>query len=173
MVKLLKEKKMAIEIERKWLIDSDTKIPEDLTFDTTENIRQAYILDKDKHVLRVRTSLVYAPNNPVVKNFTEATITVKGPSSGQYADEYEMKIPFAYGEKFMEGKVVLEKTRKTLGRIELDFFTTPTLKGLVIAEVEFDSLDMADSFLVPWWFGQEVTQDKSYSNANLYKKIGG
>lgn len=167
---------MAIEIERKWLIHDMGAIPDTIDYIKVERIRQAYILNKDRHVLRVRSSMIDIPENKMRRHFTEATVTVKGPSDTGYADEYEMKIPFAFAERFMEGQKVLEKTRKSfkIGNdilVELDVFSS--IKGLVIAEVEFSSMGMADYFLTPSWFGREVTFDAAYSNANLYKTIGG
>ena len=167
---------MAIEIERKWLIHDAASVPT-LDFHRTEHIRQAYILDRDKHVLRVRTSIVNVPSNPVVKNFTEATVTVKGPSQVDFPDEYEMKIPFMFGEKFMENCIVLEKTRKTFTvgndiNVELDFFTSDALKGLIVAEIEFNSSHTAGYFIPLSWFGEEVTYNSKYSNASLYKTLG-
>ena len=40
-------------------------------------------------------------------------------------------------------------------------------KGLILAEVEFSSVEEADCFLVPDWFSKEVTYDKNYHNSNL------
>jgi adenylate cyclase len=64
----------------------------------------------------------------------------------------------------------LEKVRYTLkwrgNKIELDVYQKE-LSGLVIAEVEFKSKKEAEAFSPPKWFGQEVTDDKSYKNVNL------
>ena len=64
----------------------------------------------------------------------------------------------------------LEKVRYTLkwrgNKIELDVFKKK-LSGLLIAEVEFKSKPEAEVFSPPEWFGQEVTDDKSYKNVNL------
>jgi CYTH domain-containing protein len=50
--------------------------------------------------------------------------------------------------------------------IELDVFHGP-LEGLIIAEVEFDSVEQARVFEPPEWFGEEVTEDARYQNRNL------
>lgn len=44
------------------------------------------------------------------------------------------------------------------------------LEGLNIVEVEFDTEEEAETFVVPNWFGEEVTYIKEYKNANLSKK---
>ena len=51
-------------------------------------------------------------------------------------------------------------------KIELDLFKTPR-KGLMIAEVEFPSEDAAKNYKPASWFGDEVTNDRNYSNAHL------
>ena len=53
--------------------------------------------------------------------------------------------------------------------VELDVFKKD-LDGLVIAEVEFETLDEANSFNPPEWFGEDVTSDPAYSNSNLSKR---
>ena len=50
--------------------------------------------------------------------------------------------------------------------IELDIFEGE-LAPLVIAEVEFESVEEANSFIPPSWFGEDVTGDKNYTNAHL------
>ena len=52
--------------------------------------------------------------------------------------------------------------------IELDIFHEP-FKPLIIAEVEFPSLEEANAFLPPDWFGEDVTGDYHYSNSYLSK----
>ena len=41
------------------------------------------------------------------------------------------------------------------------------LTGLVTVEVEFSSLEEAESFSPPAWFGEDITEDKRYKNKNL------
>jgi CYTH domain-containing protein len=50
--------------------------------------------------------------------------------------------------------------------IELDVFHGP-LEGLIIAEVEFESVEQARVFEPPEWFGEEVTEDARFQNRNL------
>lgn len=50
--------------------------------------------------------------------------------------------------------------------IELDFFEAP-FYPLVIAEVEFSSLEEADAFSGPEWFLEDVTNDRRYHNSNM------
>lgn len=53
--------------------------------------------------------------------------------------------------------------------IELDVFAAP-FEGLMIAEVEFPSVETANAFIPPAWFEKDVTNDPSYHNSNLAKR---
>lgn len=81
-------------------------------------------------------------------------------------------------------------TRETYNQLALNCSTKPIIKTrilvqhgkhlleidtyenhpLIVGEVEFGSLKEAESFIPPTWFGQEVTEDASYKNQNLWKK---
>ncbi len=52
--------------------------------------------------------------------------------------------------------------------MELDIFKE-RLFGLVFAEVEFQSLEMADNFVKPDWLGRDVSDDKRYRNSSIVK----
>ena len=49
---------------------------------------------------------------------------------------------------------------------ELDIFEGK-FKGLVILEVEFSSIEEANSFQAPEWFGEDVTKNPTYHNSYL------
>lgn len=53
-------------------------------------------------------------------------------------------------------------------KIELDIFSSP-YENLMIAEVEFNSVEEAENFIPPTWFDQDVTYNPSYHNSNLSK----
>jgi len=50
--------------------------------------------------------------------------------------------------------------------IEVDVFDGRHL-GLIIAEVEFETVIASEQFTPPSWFGREITDDKNFSNAKL------
>lgn len=54
--------------------------------------------------------------------------------------------------------------------IELDVFAPP-FAPLIMAEVEFPSVEMANAFLPPAWFDKDVTMDIAYHNSNMSKKV--
>lgn len=49
--------------------------------------------------------------------------------------------------------------------IELDVFDYP--KGLVMAEIEFPSLELAEGFKMPDYFSEDVTDNPKYHNVNM------
>lgn len=53
--------------------------------------------------------------------------------------------------------------------VELDLFAAP-FDGLIIAEVEFPSLEAADAFVPPAWFDEDVTSDPAYHNSDLSRR---
>lgn len=52
--------------------------------------------------------------------------------------------------------------------IELDLFHGQ-LEGITLAEVEFTSVEEANAFLAPDWFGEDVTYDSRYHNSEMSK----
>ena len=50
--------------------------------------------------------------------------------------------------------------------IELDVVAAP-FAPLIMAEVEFPDVDMANAFIAPDWFDQDVTNDPAYHNSNM------
>ena len=146
-----------MEIERKFLIES---IPFDLNAYKCLHLEQGYI--NTSPTVRIR------------KEDDEYYLTYK--SSGLLSRE-EYNLPLDEKSYYhMRDKVdghLITKLRYLIpfGKytIELDVFEAP-FAPLVYAEVEFETEDEAISFTPPEWFGQDVTYDKSYTNAALSSK---
>ena len=149
-----------MEIERKFLVK---EIPEHLNLYHHNQIIQGYIPTKEPGVeKRVR------------KKGNKYSLTIKSAGS-LVRSEQEIEIPekrFLSLWKMTEGRRI-EKTRYDLPydgkKIELDIYSG-NLEGLVVAEVEFNSEQEAESFVVPNWFGEEVTYNNRYRNKNLALK---
>lgn len=100
-----------------------------------------------------------------------AWLTVKGPGSLIRAEfEYPIPVDDAAGMLALCPWPVIDKTRWEVphaGHLwTVDEFHAPArLVGLVLAEVELASADIAPP--LPAWLGAEVTQDPRYSNAAL------
>ena len=148
-----------MEIERKFLIK---EMPSDLDQYEYKDIEQVYILTNP--VIRARKS-----NDRYI-------LTVKG--SGKLArEEFELPLEEDSYNKLKEKAegAVISKRRHIIpfGKytIELDVFAPP-IAPLVMAEVEFESIDEANAFVAPDWFGQDVTDDPAYHNSNMSVRFG-
>jgi adenylate cyclase len=146
------------EIERKFLVSA---IPEHRGPGT--RILQGYLpLPTVETELRVR------------RKGDETVLTVK---RGRGLDRSEQEVPIS-AEVFeilwplTEGSRI-EKTRYEFphgdATIELDEFGGE-LRGLLVAEVEFDSPQASELFDEPEWLGLEVTDDPSYANRTLAER---
>ncbi|HEX9975464.1 MAG TPA: CYTH domain-containing protein [bacterium] len=148
---------MSHEIERKFLVK---KLPGDLHQYPSIEILQGYLaIRSDGTEVRLR------------KKGSRYFQTVKS-GSGLLRCEAEIELSKDQFEKLWlmtEGKRI-EKIRYEItysgATIELDVFIG-MLQGLVVAEVEFISIEQANEFVLPSWFGIEVTEDERYKNRNL------
>lgn len=142
-----------MEIERKFLIK---ELP-DLNKYESKHITQGYL--NTNPVVRVR------------EDGDKYYLTYKG--KGLLARE-EANLPltkeaFEHLITKADGKII-EKTRYLIPcdpyTIELDVFEGAHAP-LIMAEVEFPSIEEANSFTPPKWFGEEVTNDPRYHNSNM------
>ena len=160
-----------MEIEKKYTIK---KLPENLESYPCKIIEQAYL--NTSPVVRVRQS-----NDSYY-------LTYKG--SGLMArEEYNLPLDEASYRHLLtkaDGNVISKKryvipiedpqfndsyrplTAPELS-IELDIFAPP-FAPLIMAEVEFSSLEMADAFIPPAWFDEDVTNDPAYHNSVMSRK---
>jgi CYTH domain-containing protein len=145
-----------MEIERKWLAGT---LPEDVGRAAGTPIEQGYL-----------TAGADGPEVRIRRRDGDCSLTVKG--AGELA-RTEVELPLSL-EQFeslwplTEGRRVL-KTRilAPLGAgltAEVDVYED---RALVVAEVEFESVEQAREFAAPPWLGREVTDDPTYKNRNL------
>ncbi len=146
-----------MEIERKFLIDKDN-IPDNLNRYKYKDIEQGYL--STEPVVRVRKSndkytLTYKSKGFLVREEYNLPLT---------RESYEHLIAKADGNIITKRRYLIpEKEGLT---IELDIFDGK-YKGLVVAEVEFNTENEANSYVAPEWFGEDVTMKAEYSNSNL------
>lgn len=148
---------MALEIERKYLIDLEKISP----LENGIRIKQGYLSTDKNAVVRVR-----------VKN-DKAYLTIKGSNSGIARLEFEYEIPLDEANEMLEKlcqKPVIDKTRYLINyenhTWEVDIFYGDN-EGLVVAEVELSSED--EHINLPSWVKEEVSHDDRYFNSNLMK----
>ncbi len=116
----------------------------------------------------------YLNRNPVMRirqENDECYFTYKG--KGLLArEEYNLPLNEESYKNLLpkaEGKIITKKRYLIPFEeyiIELDIFEGE-LAPLIIAEVEFTSVEEAESFIPPDWFAEDVTQNPKYHNSNL------
>ncbi|MEZ9709366.1 CYTH domain-containing protein [Vibrio breoganii] len=151
-----------IEIERKWLCET-SNIPIE-EFVQATSITQGYLNSDPHKTIRVRT----ATN----QGSTKATLTIKGKSSqsGLSRMEVEKDLTEEEGAELIAlcNDLLISKTRYLYyfgsHTFEIDVFIGKH-EGLIIAELELSSEDQ--EFIVPKWFGNEVTGNQNYYNLQL------
>ncbi|MFM1895286.1 MAG: hypothetical protein RLZZ385_360 [Pseudomonadota bacterium] len=146
---------MAIEIERKFLVQQDRLPP--LTDGV--DIVQGYIPTSNATSVRIRIA------------GEQGFLTIKQRTTGITRKEHEFAIPLQDAREMigeMCNDLTIEKTRYLIHQDrltwEIDVFKGANA-GLVIAELELDSEDQP--FERPAWLGEEVTLDPRYSNSSL------
>jgi CYTH domain-containing protein/8-oxo-dGTP pyrophosphatase MutT (NUDIX family) len=145
----------AQEIERKFLV---ARLPDDLDEHPSERIDQGYLATGDVEVRLRRAG-------------ERTRLSVKG-GAGLVRTEEEVDLdPSAFDRLWplTRGRRV-EKVRHRIPAgsvtIELDRYEGKH-RGLAVVEVEFESEDDAAAFQPPDWFGEDVTGDPAFANANL------
>ena len=146
-----------MEIEKKYLVE---KLPDSLERYKKVRFRQGYI--STHPVLRLRS-------------FADEFIFTFKNGCGIEREEFESNLTrgqFSQLWKLITGKVIV-KDRYYIpiaNRLvaELDVFQEH-LYGLITVEVEFISVEQAESFIPPKWFGKDISMDKNYYNSTLSK----
>lgn len=147
-----------MEIERKFLVQ---RLPDCLEQYDYHIIEQAYLCTDP--VVRVRKSdndyyLTYKGRGLIAREETNLLLTKDGyyhllsKADGNIITKKRVLIPYNYNNKSYT--------------IELDIFSG-VFTGLVIAEVEFESMEDAQSFIAPGWFGKDVSDSCTYHNSTL------
>jgi CYTH domain-containing protein len=142
-----------MEIERKFLLNT---IPNDLYDYPCHEIEQGYLCTSP--VVRIR------------KEDDTYYLTYKG--KGKMArEEYNLPLTaesYAHLREKIDG-CLITKIRYLVPihdglTAEVDVFSSPQ-QGLHLAEVEFESIEAANGFVPPEWFGEDVTEDGRYHNS--------
>ena len=146
-----------MEIERKFLVKK-TDIPNDIYKYSCRHIEQGYLCTEP--VVRIRRD-----NDSYVLTYKSKGLMAR--------EEYEMpltKDSFNHLKEKIDGRLIV-KDRYMIPYneslvIELDIFKNLP-EQLILAEVEFNSEDEAESFVPPQWFSDDVTFSGKYHNSYL------
>lgn len=142
-----------MEIERKFLVK---ELP-DLSKYEYVDIEQGYL--STSPVVRIRKKndkyiLTYKGSGLMAREEIEAALS---------KEAYEHLLEKIDGYPITKRRYMIPFERYT---IELDIFEGH-MKDLIMAEVEFESVEAADVFVAPEWFGEDVTSDRRYHNSNM------
>lgn len=146
---------MATEIEHKYRVVGDAW----RGLGSSTEFRQGYLSTVKERTVRVRAA------------GDLGTLTIKGLTVDATRHEFEYEIPVADAKAMLDElceQPIIEKTRHV---VEVDGMTweidefVGVNAGLVVAEVELDSADQ--TYALPEWVGEDVTNDPRYFNANL------
>ena len=148
---------MHVEIEKKFLVEN---VPFVLNSYKHVEIVQGYIaVEEDYAEVRVR------------KMDNKYMLTIKSDRTN-FRIEEECMLSTQQGKRLLNfcKDRLIRKTRYYIPYsgviIELDIFEG-SLEDLKIAEVEFKNIDEMNNFIIPSWFGPDITEDKRYKNKNL------
>ena len=147
-----------MEIERKFLVD---KLPDDLSKYNCIEMEQGYL--NTAPVVRVRRE-----NDDYVLTYKgDGLMARREENLPLNKESYNNLISKCDGRIISKTRYVipLEDEYKNLVA-ELDVFHKD-LDGLIVVEVEFESIEEAESFTPPEWFGRDVTMDGKYHNSYL------
>lgn len=146
-----------MEIERKYLLK---KLPEHLEKYPHHKIEQGYLCTEpvvrirrwdDSYILTYKSKGLMAREEYNLPLTEEAYLHLKSKADGIIIEKVRYQIPF--------GKYT----------VELDIFEKD-LATLTLAEVEFESIEEANRFVPPEWFGEDVTYESRYHNSTLSQK---
>ncbi len=146
-----------MEIERKFLI---RELPVNLDSYPFHMIEQAYLTtdpvirvrkEDDNYYMTYKGSGLLAREEYNLPLTEEAYNTLKSKSEGNIISKKRVLIPYEHYT------------------IELDIFDPP-FAPLVLAEVEFPTIEEANSFTKPDWFLEDVSEDTNYHNSTMSRK---
>jgi len=147
-----------MEIERKYLVK---QTPENLDKYEQKRISQGYLCTNP--VVRIRRSneeyfLTYKSRGLMAREEYEMPLT---------AEAFEHMLPKIDGILIDKIRYMIPLDEKHVA--ELDIFQG-ILAPLRLVEVEFESIEEANAFVPPEWFGDDVTNSGEYHNSNLSKR---
>ena len=149
---------MGMEIERKFTIKN---LPPDLGSYEFHTIEQAYLVTEPTIRVRREDERYYMTYKGVGGSNT--SLAHEEYNLPLTKESYETLASKADGNVIRKKRYLIPYEKHT---IELDIFAEP-FEPLIIAEVEFPSVDEANAFMPPDWFDEDVTERREYRNVYL------
>ena len=146
-----------MEIERKYLVKS---LPENLERYECKHIAQGYLCTNP--VLRIRRS-----NDEYFLTYKGQGLMAREEHEFSISEEFEHLLRKTDGALLSKIRYMIPLDEKHTA--ELDIFQG-IHAPLRLVEVEFESIEDAESFVAPDWFGDDVTNSGEYHNSRLSQK---
>ena len=150
-----------MEIERKFLISKEN-LPADLNSYPHHRLEQGYL--STAPVVRIRKE----DDNYYLTYKSKGLMTREEYNLPLNKEAYEHLI------KKADGNIITKKRYEIPDgngyTIELDIFEG-LFAGTILAEVEFPTIEAANSYIAPSWFIKDVTNDPAYHNSNMSRKV--
>jgi len=153
------------EIERKWLVQKD-KLP-DLSKYPVVEIRQGYLSQlHDSLMVRIRSE----NDEKFTLDLKDSGTKIRNEISYNISqEEFEISYALAGQKTISKRRYLIPSSKDHRRTLELDIFKDI---DLMVVEYETEDETLTDSLIEENWFGQEVTEDFSYTNIQLaYNKI--
>lgn len=147
-----------MEIERKYLILTERMSLSRIEEYPCHNLEQAYLCTSP--VLRVRRE----DDRYYMTYKNGGTLAHEEYNLPLDKDSYEHLLAKADGNIICKRRYLIPLSERLTA--EVDVFGG-AFDGLVFAEVEFDTVEEAEQFIKPDWFGEEVTYDRHYHNSYM------
>ena len=151
-----------MEIERKWRVAG---LPGNLSEYASIEMEQAYLNEHPTVRIRRENSEYFLTYKGISDNdvsHVEYNLPITG-------EAFEHMLPKCDGRTIRKKRYVIPLEGGKL-KAELDVYDEP-FAPLMIVEVEFPSLEEAEAFTAPEWFGEDVTHDIRFKNSSLATDI--
>jgi CYTH domain-containing protein len=149
---------VGIEIEKKYLVGAGAPVPDA----APQRLTQGYVVSGEAGVeVRVRVqdgddyALTVKTSHGMVRGETEIALS---------KDQFDALWPLTEGRRVTKARYDVPLARGLVA--EWDVYEG-RLAGLQTVEVEFGSVEDAEAFEPPEWFGRDVTGDARLSNSRL------
>lgn len=151
---------MPLEIEKKYLLK---RLPENLKRYLFQAIKQGYLPTSEpgssRRVRQKNDKFFYTEKSGMGIAREENEYEISQEKFNKYWSETE-------GKRVSKRRYLIPYNKYT---IELDEYFDH-LEGLYTAEVEFPSVEEAENFTPPEWFGEDVSTAEEYRNKTLAEK---
>jgi len=150
------------EIERKWLFNG---FPENIQ--PIDEFKQVQTYLQFNPEVRIRVQMHWDDNTEYFKYLLETKSD--GDLTRNETKKSLTKVEYYAIRNLVEGHILKDCKDYQLGRYTLTLAQVDN-SDFFYGEIEFETEDEANAFIVPDWFGGETTYDRDYKMRNYYRR---